>query len=306
VNHPDEKLQVRSHTSVAVNPRVLSYGTADAVLTLPRPLQSPPITGRLKFFVGELTGVLFIIISTLFIFLVPAALAGQGALKATMNRLIKRTLDVIGGVVGLVLVAPLMLLVGAAIKLDSPGPVFYTQLRVGVNRRKTDRRYCRRIGVVEMRQRDRRREDYLGRPFQIVKFRTMVQDAEKHTGPVWATRDDTRVTRVGRVLRKTRLDEVPQFWSVLKGDMSLVGPRPERPIFVRQLSERVEDYHRRLEVKPGLTGLAQVENGYDSSVSSVTDKVRFDIKYISSWSFWTDLRILFKTVVVVVTGKGAC
>jgi lipopolysaccharide/colanic/teichoic acid biosynthesis glycosyltransferase len=88
--------------------------------------------------------------------------------------------------------------------------------------------------------------------------------------------------------------------------MSLVGPRPERPVFVRQLSERVEDYHRRLEVKPGLTGLAQVENGYDSSVASVHDKVRFDIKYISGWSVWTDLRILFKTVVVVVTGKGAC
>lgn len=306
MNHPNEKLQIRSHTSVAVNPGILRYGTADSVLTLPRPLQTHPITGRLKFFVGEFTGILFIVLSTLFIFLVPAELAGQGALKATMNRLIKRTLDVIGAMVGLVLVAPIMLLVGAAIKLDSPGSVFYTQLRVGVNRRKTDRRYCQRIGVAELRQRERRREDYLGRPFQIIKFRTMVQDAEKHTGPIWATRNDTRVTRVGRVLRKTRLDEVPQFWSVLKGDMSLVGPRPERPVFVRQLSERVEDYHRRLEVKPGLTGLAQVENGYDSSVSSVTDKVRFDIKYISSWSFWTDLRILFKTVVVVVTGKGAC
>ena len=157
-----------------------------------------------------------------------------------------------------------------------------------------------------MRGRDRRRENYMGRPFQIIKFRTMIQNAEKHTGPVWATRDDARITRVGRVLRKTRLDEVPQFWSVLRGEMSLVGPRPERPIFVRELSGRVEDYHRRLEVKPGLTGLAQVENGYDSTVSSVTDKVRFDIKYISSWSVLTDMRILLKTVVVVVTGKGAC
>lgn len=306
MDHSNEKLQIRSHTSVAVNPGILRYGTADAVLTPPRSLRTPPITWRLKFFVGELTGVLFIMLSTLFIFLVPASLAGQGALKAAMDRLIKRTLDLIGATVGLVLVAPIMLLVALAVKLDSPGPVFYTQLRVGVNRRRTDRRYCQRVGVDEQRGRDRRREDYMGRPFQIIKFRTMIYDAERQTGPVWATRNDPRITRLGRILRKTRLDEVPQFWSVLKGDMSLVGPRPERPSFVRQLCGKVEDYHRRLEVKPGLTGLAQVENGYDSSVTSVTDKVRFDIKYISSWSILTDLRILLKTVVVVVTGKGAC
>ena len=306
MNHPGEKLQIRSHTSVAVTEGVLRYGTADAVLTLPRPVQTTPAAGRLKFFVGEFTGILFIALSTLFIFVVPTSLAGRGALKGTMNRLIKRTLDIAGAAVGLLLASPLMLLAAIAVKLDSPGPVFYTQLRVGVNRRKANRRYCQKIGVADQRLRDRRREDYLGRPFEIVKFRTMIQDAEKQTGPVWATRNDARVTRVGRVLRQTRLDEVPQFWSVLKGDMSLVGPRPERPVFVRQLSERVEGYRRRLEVKPGLTGLAQVENGYDLSVTSVHDKVRFDIKYISSWSIWTDMRILLKTVVVVVTGKGAC
>jgi lipopolysaccharide/colanic/teichoic acid biosynthesis glycosyltransferase len=306
LDHANEKLQIRSHTSVAVNPGILRYGTADAVLAPPRPLRTPAISWRLKFFVGELTGVLFIMLSTLFIFLVPASLAGQGALRAAMNRLIKRTLDVIGATVGLVLVAPVMFLVAVAVKLDSPGPVFYTQLRVGVNRRRSDRRYCQRVGIDEQRGRDRRRDNYMGRPFQIIKFRTMIHDAEKQTGPVWATKNDPRITRLGRILRKTRLDEVPQFWSVLKGDMSLVGPRPERPTFVRQLCEKVEDYHRRLEVKPGLTGLAQVENGYDSSVTSVTDKVRFDIKYISSWSIWADMRILLKTVAVVVTGKGAC
>jgi len=223
-----------------------------------------------------------------------------------MKRLTKRTLDIFGATVGLILAAPLMVLVALAIKLDSAGPVFYTQTRIGVNRRRRNRRYCQRVGVVDWRQRDRRREDYRGRPFKMIKFRTMIEDAERLTGPIWATRDDPRVTRVGRVLRKTRLDEVPQFWSVFRGDMSLVGPRPERPTFVRDLCHKVENYHRRLEVKPGLTGLAQVENGYDSSVSGVADKVHFDLKYIGGWSFWTDVRILLKTVVVVLTGKGAC
>ncbi len=223
-----------------------------------------------------------------------------------MNRLMKRTVDIIGATVGLILSAPLMLAVAVAVKLDSPGPVFYIQTRVGVNRRKRDRRFCQKVGAANLRRRDRRREDYLGRPFKMIKFRTMVQDAEKKTGPVWATKNDPRITRIGAFLRKCRLDEFPQFWSVLKGDMSLVGPRPERPSFVRDLCEKVDNYHRRLEVKPGLTGLAQVENGYDSSVATVAEKVRFDLKYIRSWSVWTDVRILLKTVVVVLTGRGAC
>ena len=306
MDQSNHKLQIRSHTSVLADPGVLRYGTADVVLAPSRPLPSPRVHGRLKFFVGEVTGVLFIGLSTLFVFVVPVSLSRRGALKFAMNRLIKRTLDIVGSAVGLALVSPVMLLVALAIKLDSPGPVFYTQLRVGVNRRRTNRRYCQKVSVAESRLRERRREDYLGRPFRMIKFRTMVQDAEKQTGPVWATKNDPRVTRLGRFLRKTRLDEVPQFWSVLKGDMSLVGPRPERPTFVRQLREKVDGYHRRLEVKPGLTGLAQVENGYDSSLDSVASKVRFDMKYISGWSLWTDVRILLKTVVVVVTGKGAC
>jgi lipopolysaccharide/colanic/teichoic acid biosynthesis glycosyltransferase len=160
--------------------------------------------------------------------------------------------------------------------------------------------------AADNRERDRRRVDYMGRPFEIVKFRTMVQDAESKTGPVWATKNDPRITRLGAFLRKTRLDEIPQFWSILKGDMSLVGPRPERPTFVKELSQKVRDYHRRLEVKPGLTGLAQVENGYDESLASVNRKVKFDLHYIKRWSLWYDIRILLKTVVVVVTGRGAC
>lgn len=306
MRHTDEKLDIRSHSTVAVEAGVLRYGAADSIVVPPIAIPSPQPAARFKFLVGELTGILFIALSTLFIFVVPASLAKRGALKAAMNRLVKRTLDIVGASVGLLLAAPLMLAVALVVKLDSPGPIFYTQTRVGVNRRKRDRRYAQYVGSSDRRDRDRRREDYRGRPFEIIKFRTMVQDAEKLTGPVWATRQDPRITRVGRILRKTRLDEIPQFWSVLKGDMSLVGPRPERPTFVSHLCREVEGYERRLEVKPGLTGLAQVENGYDSSVASVAEKVRFDLTYIRGWSIWSDVRILAKTVVVVLTGKGAC
>jgi lipopolysaccharide/colanic/teichoic acid biosynthesis glycosyltransferase len=306
VNHLNEKLEIRSNTSVALKAGVLQYGSAQTIPAPSMPLPSQPASNRLKFFVGELSGILFIALSTVFIYVVPESLAKRGALRIAMNRLIKRTLDIIGASVGLILSAPLLLVVAIAIKLDSPGPIFYTQTRVGVNRRRRDRRYAQYVGVSDRRDRDRRRDDYFGRPFEIVKFRTMVHDAEKLTGPVWATKQDPRITRLGRILRKARLDEFPQFWSVLKGDMSLVGPRPERPTFVRHLCQEVEGYERRLEVKPGLTGLAQVENGYDSSVASVAEKVRFDLTYIRGWSIWSDVRILARTVVVVLTGRGAC
>jgi lipopolysaccharide/colanic/teichoic acid biosynthesis glycosyltransferase len=306
VNHPNEKLEIRSNSSVALKAGVMHYGSAETIVVPPIAYPAPPVSSRIKFFIGELSGILFIALSTVFIYVVPAPLAKRGALRVAMNRLIKRTLDVIGASVGLILSAPLMLAVAIAVKLDSRGPIFYTQTRVGVNRRRRDRRYAQHVGISDRRDRDRRRDDYFGRPFEIIKFRTMVQDAEKVTGPVWATKQDPRITRLGRILRKSRLDEIPQFWSVLKGDMSLVGPRPERPTFVRHLCQEVEGYERRLEVKPGLTGLAQVENGYDSSVASVAEKVRFDLTYIRGWSIWSDVRILARTVVVVLTGRGAC
>ncbi len=236
----------------------------------------------------------------------PAALTKPGWLKAFGKSVVKRTLDIIGAIAGLVVFLPVWVLVPIIIKLDSRGPVFYSQTRVGVNRRKGSRRYIHKAGSRELRTEDRRREDYMGKPFNVLKFRTMVQDAEKLSGPVWATKNDDRITRVGRILRKTRLDEVPQFINILTGDMSLVGPRPERPNFVRDLSTRVDDYAHRLTVKPGLTGLAQVENGYDSSIDSVTEKVKFDLHYIRNWSIWSDMKIIAKTVVVVITGKGAC
>jgi len=307
MNERNEHPGINNQSSLAVDSAVLHYGTADSIAVV-RPVRLPsrkrPV--GFKFFIGELTGILFILLTSAYILLVPSRMARAGELRSAMNRAIKRTIDIFGATVGLLLTAPLVLLVALIIKLDSRGPIFYTQTRVGVNRRKRDRRYCRTVGAADRRANDRRQENLLGRPFEIVKFRTMVQDAEQKTGPVWASKNDPRITRVGRILRKTRIDEIPQFLSVLKGDMSLVGPRPERPSFVRDLCEKIDGYHRRLDVKPGLTGLAQVENGYDSSLASVREKVRFDLTYIRGWSVWTDVRILLKTVVVVVTGKGAC
>jgi len=261
---------------------------------------------RLKFFVGEVLGIFFILTLTAYILGMPSWLARQGELKAIMGRAIKRIVDVVGALVGMLLTLPLWLVLPVLIKLDSAGPVFYQQVRVGVNRRRSKRRYHQKAGMREGRSRDRRREDYLGRPFKVIKFRTMVNNAEQDSGPIWAAKNDNRVTSLGAILRKTRLDEIPQFINILKGDMSLVGPRPERPNFVIDLSTKVENYTTRLQVKPGLTGLAQVENGYDSSLASVVDKVGFDLQYIRNRSIFADLRIILKTVVVVVTGRGAC
>ncbi|MCP4685541.1 MAG: sugar transferase [bacterium] len=305
-----ERSSIESQSTVATSSQALRYGMTES-FAVNRPNRSialtpPTASKKLKFLLGEVSGLLFIMMSTLYVFVMPASLTQAGGLKAIMNRTVKRTLDIIGAIVGLVFAAPIMLVAAIAIKLDSPGPVFYTQVRVGVNRRKRSRRYSQHVGVGERRDRERRRVDYLGMPFKMIKFRTMIQDAEKKSGPVWATQNDPRITRLGMFMRKTRIDEIPQFLSILKGDMSLVGPRPERPTFVRDLCTKVDDYHHRLDVKPGLTGLAQVENGYDSSLASVAEKVKFDLRYIRSWSLWADVRILLKTVVVVVTGKGAC
>lgn len=132
----------------------------------------------------------------------------------------------------------------------------------------------------------------------------MYRDAEKRSGPVWAKHDDPRITRVGRILRKTRFDEIPQLLNVLTGDMSLVGPRPERPYFVERLGGEIENYRNRFEVKPGITGLAQVEHKYDESLDDVNFKVKYDLTYIRDWNIVEDIKILLKTVVVVLTARG--
>ncbi len=175
--------------------------------------------------------------------------------------------------VGLAILAALLPALFVFIKLDSRGPVFYRQSRVGINRRlRADRRL--RDASPRLRTESRRKVSQPGRPFEIIKLRTMTVNAEAN-GPQWASRNDARITRVGQFLRKTRLDELPQFWNVLRGDMSLIGPRPERLVFVRKLATEVPNYYDRLLVKPGLTGLAQVRNGYDTDVFSVHRKVAY-------------------------------
>lgn len=217
----------------------------------------------------------------------------------------KRIVDIVISVLSLVLLSPLFLLFAILIKLDSDGPVFYTQERIGLNRRRTDRRRFDQDISDDKRSRDRRRENYYGNPFTVYKFRTMFKDAEKKCGPIWATVDDPRITRFGRILRRTRLDELPQLFNVLRGEMAIVGPRPERPYFVRKFAPQVKDYTKRLAFKPGITGLAQVEKGYDSSVGDVNHKLRYDLNYINNWTLWEDIKIIVKTTLVMITGKGA-
>jgi len=209
----------------------------------------------------------------------------------------KRLIDVAGASIGLLILLPAFAFIAIAIKLDSRGSVFYAQERTGLNRRRR-----RGPGV---RMPERRKDDQYGRPFYLYKFRSMVADAERATGPVWASAGDSRVTRVGKFLRRTRLDETPQLWNVLVGDMSLVGPRPERPSFVRLLTTSIPDYPRRCAALPGITGLAQVKSRYDTSVESANRKLQYDLYYLKNGHLMLDLKIMADTVKVMVRGDGA-
>ncbi|MDB5336671.1 MAG: Undecaprenyl-phosphate galactose phosphotransferase [Planctomycetaceae bacterium] len=226
------------------------------------------------------------------------------------TRLAKRLTDIVISSIMLVCLLPLMVLVAIAVKLTSPGPMIFSQLRVGLNYRKPrpDRRKRNDDLPEEIsdnrRQASRRSDTGYGRPFVLYKFRTMRTDAEKN-GAQFAQKNDPRVTSIGRFMRKTRLDELPQLWNVLKGDMSLVGPRPERPEFIEKLSAEVPGYLHRLGLKPGLTGIAQVVNGYDNNIESFKRKVALDLLYLQNCCFWNDLKILFRTIRVVLTGSGA-
>jgi sugar transferase (PEP-CTERM system associated) len=200
----------------------------------------------------------------------------EGFRVTTFRRVVKRMMDVVCALVGILLVLPLMPLLALAIRLDSRGPVFFRQVRVGEG----------------------------DRNFLVFKFRTMRQDAEQQTGAVWAGEDDPRITRVGSFLRKTRLDELPQLFNVLKGDMSFVGPRPERPEFVAMLREVIPYYSERHFVKPGITGWAQVCYPYGSSVEDAIEKLRYDLYYIKHLTGFFDFYIILKTIHVVLFGKG--
>jgi len=196
----------------------------------------------------------------------------------------------------LLLALPVMIVVAILVKLTSPGPVFYTQTRIGLNSRRQDDQPLRKGRY--------RICDLGGRPFVIYKFRTMRANAEQQSGVVWAQQNDPRVTWVGRILRQTRLDELPQLFNVLNGDMNVVGPRPERPSIFARLADEVVDYPQRQAVRPGITGLAQIRQQYDSSVEDVRRKLEYDLEYIRTQSLWVDLRIMLKTVPVILFRKG--
>jgi sugar transferase (PEP-CTERM system associated) len=200
----------------------------------------------------------------------------EGFARSPWSDLVKRAFDLLLSLVLFALTWPLMLAAALCVRLDSPGPVLFRQERVG---------------------RD-------GRVFTLLKFRSMRADAEQATGPVWATRDDPRITRVGRWLRRTRLDELPQLVNVLAGDMSIVGPRPERPNFVEELSARIPYFRQRHIVKPGLTGWAQINYRYGSTFEDAVEKLQYDLYYIKNRSVLFDLSILFNTVKIVLLRKG--
>lgn len=219
------------------------------------------------------------------------------------NAAVKRALDVTLASFGLLVLLPVFGLVALAIRLDSPGPIFYGQIRVGMNRRRGANGGG--TGNGHTPSIDRRERAGYGQPFKIYKFRSMVTDAEKNTGPVWAAKSDSRITRVGAFLRKTRLDETPQLWNVLRGEMSIVGPRPERPTFVVELTQSLPDYPRRCDTLPGITGLAQVKWQYDTSIETVNRKLEYDLYYVRHRRLLLDLKIMAATVKVMARGDGA-
>jgi len=202
---------------------------------------------------------------------------GDGFEQGLVRTIVKRLFDIVCATVLLVLALPIMLVTGILILLESGGPILYLQERVGLN----------------------------GRIFNVVKFRSMRTDAEKDGQPRWASAGDDRITRVGRVIRKLRIDELPQLFSVLGGDMSLVGPRPERPYFVDKLTQEIPYYAVRQSVKPGVTGWAQVRYHYGASIEDSAEKLQYDLYYVKNHTLFLDLVVLFETVGVVLMGKGA-
>lgn len=201
----------------------------------------------------------------------------DGFRQSAFARAYGRLSGLVMAALALILLGPIMLLVAVLIKLDSRGPVFYGQERVGKN----------------------------GKPFRILKFRSMRADAESLSGPVWAQEKDPRITRMGAFMRKTRLDELPQFINVLRGEMSFVGPRPERPFFVEMLAKQITFFELRHYVRPGITGWAQVSHQYGASVDEARDKLEYDLFYIKNFSLSFDLLILFQTIKIVLFGRGA-
>lgn len=217
----------------------------------------------------------------------------DAALQASVQERDRRALNVLVAALGLLLTLPLMIVIAVAVRLTSRGPILYTQTRVGVDRRAS--------GDVPAGR--ARRRDLGGRPFKIYKFRTMY--VVKGAQQAWARPGDQRVTPVGRVLRKFRLDELPQLYNVLRGDMNVVGPRPEQPEIFADLRVQVDRYTWRQQVLPGITGWAQVNQGYDQSLDDVRRKLAYDLEYVQRRSPTEDMRIMLRTVPVMLGRRGA-
>ena len=217
----------------------------------------------------------------------------SGPTNSSEPERLRRALNIVVALIAIVITAPLMLVVAILVKLESPGPAIFRQPRVGVDRR------ARREGSTVLR---RRADDMGGRIFTIYKFRTMTSD-QGGNEQRWATRDDARITRLGRILRATRIDELPQLFNVLKGEMNIVGPRPEQPRIFAELRDQLAEYPERQKVLPGITGWAQVNLGYDTSIEDVRRKVQLDLEYIEKRSAAADLTIMAKTMPVMVMRK---
>jgi len=201
----------------------------------------------------------------------------DGFIKTTYHHVVKSAMDLFLSCIGLIIFFPIMAFIALAIKVSSSGPIFYRQERVGKN----------------------------GKTFVLLKFRSMGEDAEKETGPVWAEENDKRVTPIGKIIRKLRLDEIPQLINILRGEMSFVGPRPERSHFIEQLKDKIPFYEKRHAVKPGITGWAQIEYPYGASKNDALEKLKYDLYYIKNISLFLDLEILFRTLKIVLFGRGS-
>lgn len=201
----------------------------------------------------------------------------DGFKVSNITMLLKRSYDTILSLIGLITTAPLFPVISLFIKLESKGPIFFKQERVGRNEKS----------------------------FYIYKFRSMKNNAEKKTGPIMSFKNDNRVTRIGKILRKTRLDELPQLWNVLKGDMSFVGPRPERPMFVEQFKKHIPFYTQRFSLRPGITGWAQIRCNYASTIEQSLDKLRYELYYMKNFSLLFDLTIILRTIKVIVFARGS-
>jgi lipopolysaccharide/colanic/teichoic acid biosynthesis glycosyltransferase len=246
---------------------------------------------------------------------------------------LNRALNIVLAAGALLVLSPILLLIALAVKLTSRGPILYAQVRIGVDRRARIERgdlVDRRSGDERRRGLDRRGRpadrratasrrtrharaalgrrtvDVGGRAFRIYKFRSMCMDAECASGAVWATRNDPRVTPIGGILRHFRLDELPQLYNVLKGDMNIVGPRPERPSIFCRLREEIPEYSLRQRARPGITGWAQIRHSYDACLEDVRKKVRFDLEYLQRRNLWVDLKIMACTIPVMLFKRGAC